>query len=83
MVCDRRKTKCHLWVTAATVKDKENHVESYFQHGVKNIWWSLAQAHRRTGYPTRRGRTQGFVHSGGLTDTHVCAQNFQQIVIAH
>jgi hypothetical protein len=58
-------------------------VESYFQHGVKNIWWSVAQAHRGTGYPARRGRTQVYVHSGGLTDTHVCAQNSYQIVIAH
>jgi len=25
MVWDCRKTKCHLWITAATVKDKGNH----------------------------------------------------------
>jgi hypothetical protein len=25
MVCNRRKTKCHLWTTAATVKNKRNH----------------------------------------------------------
>jgi len=24
MVWDRRKTKCHLWITAVTVEDKEN-----------------------------------------------------------
>jgi len=58
-------------------------VEYYFQHRVKNIWWSVAQVHRRTGCPARRGRTQGFVHSGGLIDTHVCAQNSHQIVTAH
>ena len=58
-------------------------MESYFQHVVKNIWWSLVQTHRKTGYPARRGRTQDFVYSGGPTDTHVCVQNSHHIVIAH
>ena len=74
MVCDRRKTKCHLWITAATVKDKGNHGGVLLSTRSEEYLVVCTTSPSQKRLPPRRGRTQVFVHSGGLTDTHVCAQ---------